>query len=113
MNPSTSLKLDSEARLAGKTANPVRNYSILTFVKILGIAAAGGAFFFWWRKGHAAKTDDSIKRNKEKCDSETKLYDYKRSIDTKLEVVKAQLQTQLKSVECTNDILRTFAKECK
>ena len=111
MNPSTSLKLDSEARLAGKTANPVRNYSILTFVKVLGIAAAGGAIFFWWCKGHAAKTDDSIKQNKEKCDSETKLYDYKRSIDTKLEVVKAQLQTQLKSVECTNDILRIFAKE--
>ena len=100
-----------QAKLARHTKHPVRNYSILTGITVLGIAAACGCGYYWWRKGYAKKTDDDIRKHGEDSSSDAKLYEYKRTVDTNLEAVKTQLQTQLKSAECTNDILRSFAKE--
>ena len=48
-----------QAKLARHTKHPVRNYSILTGITVLGIAAACGCGYYWWRKGYAKKTDDA------------------------------------------------------
>ena len=100
-----------QAKLARHTKRPVRNYGLLTGITVLGIAAACGSAYYWWRKGYAKKTDDDIRKHDENCSSDAKSYEHKRTVDTNLEAVKTQLQTQFKNAECTNDILRSFAKE--
>ena len=100
-----------QSRLASNTKNPVRTYNVTVGVGVLAAFGLFGSAYYWWHKGHRKKTDDDIRKHGDNCSSDAKLYEYKRTVDTNLEAVKTQLQTQLQSAECTNDILRSFAKE--
>lgn len=100
-----------QSKLASNTKHPVRTYNITVGVGVLAAFGLFGSAFYWWHKGYRKKTEDDTRKHGENCSSDAKLYEYKRTVDTKLEAVKTQLQTQLKSAECTNDILRSFAKE--
>lgn len=111
MNTVNLLKLDNEARLASQTQHPIRTYTTVAGVKLVAGIVFVGALFYCKHKYNKSKTNDNIRQNKEKDYSKAKLHELERNTDTKFEMAKAQIQANLKSTECANDVLRTFAKE--
>ena len=58
-------EFSQQARLAGKTDKPVKNYGIIQTITVLSMMAAGGCIYYWLRKGYHTKTNEDIRLNDE------------------------------------------------
>lgn len=104
-------EFSQQARLAGRTDKPVKNYGIIQTITVLSMMAAGGCIYYWWRKGYHSKTNEDIRLNDEKSKSEGKEYEVKRHADGLYEQVKCAAEAKKHNTECSADILKIFAEK--
>lgn len=104
-------EFSQQARLAGKTDKPVKNYGIIQTITVLSMMAAGGCIYYWLRKGYHTKTNEDIRLNDEKSKSDGKMYEVKRHADGLYEQVKCAAEAKKHNTECSADILKIFAEK--